>query len=121
MSEGIKRWPVRGSPPGTPLRLGERWPLGGRVQIWIAPLIRFEQATSCSELSHATRCWNPHSAPIHPRTRANAIGGMGRPAKTTEAQRQAIRKALGAGATVTSMAAKFKVSRATIIGIRSAG
>lgn len=43
---------------------------------------------------------------------------MGRPAKTTPAQRQAIRQALAGGATVTSMAAEFKVSRATVIGIR---
>lgn len=51
--------------------------------------------------------------------RARAEGKhMGRPAKTTETQRLVIRKALGAGATVTSMADKFKVSRATIIGIR---
>ena len=53
--------------------------------------------------------------------RARAEGKhMGRPAKTTEPQRQAIRKALAAGATVTSMAGKYKVSRATIIGIRDA-
>ena len=53
--------------------------------------------------------------------RARAEGKhMGRPAKTTESQRQAIRKALAAGATVTSMAEKFRVSRATIIGIRDA-
>lgn len=43
---------------------------------------------------------------------------MGRPAKTTEAQRAVIRKTLEQGATVTSMAEKFKVSRATIISIR---
>jgi len=53
--------------------------------------------------------------------RARAEGKhMGRPAKTTESQRQTIRKALAAGATVTSMAARFKVSRATVIGIRDA-
>jgi len=53
--------------------------------------------------------------------RARAAGKhMGRPAKTTASQRQTIRKALAAGATVTSMAEKFKVSRATIIGIRDA-
>lgn len=53
--------------------------------------------------------------------RARAEGKhMGRPAKTNESQRQAIRKALTAGATVTSMAEKFRVSRATIIGIRDA-
>lgn len=51
--------------------------------------------------------------------RARAAGThMGRPAKTTEAQRRAIVAALDKGATVTSMADKFKVSRATIIGIR---
>jgi putative DNA-invertase from lambdoid prophage Rac len=53
--------------------------------------------------------------------RARAEGKrMGRPAKTTEAQRQTIRLALTAGATVTSQAEKYKVSRATIIGIRDA-
>ena len=51
--------------------------------------------------------------------RARAEGKhMGRPAKTTPKQREAIRSALHQGATVTSMAEKFKVSRATIIGIR---
>lgn len=51
--------------------------------------------------------------------RARAEGThMGRPAKTTEAQRKVIRAALATGATVTSMAEQFKVSRATIIGIR---
>jgi len=51
--------------------------------------------------------------------RARADGKhMGRPAKTTEEQRQAIRKALLKGATVTSMAKQYDVSRATIIGIR---
>ena len=54
--------------------------------------------------------------------RARAEGKhMGRPAKTTEADRAAIRKALEGGATVTSMAAQFKVSRATVIGIRNMG
>ena len=53
--------------------------------------------------------------------RARAEGThMGRPAKTNEHQRGAIRAALVKGATVTSMAAQFKVSRATIIGIRNA-
>lgn len=47
-------------------------------------------------------------------------GKLGRPAKTTEEGRKAIRKALLKGATVTSMAEQFKVSRATIIGIRAA-
>ena len=51
--------------------------------------------------------------------RARAAGThMGRPAKTTEAQRRAIREALAKGATVTSMGKEFAVSRATIIGIR---
>lgn len=51
--------------------------------------------------------------------RARAAGThMGRPAKTTEEQRQAIRKALLKGATVTSQAEHFNVSRATIISIR---
>lgn len=51
--------------------------------------------------------------------RARAAGThMGRPAKTTPKQREAIREALGQGATVTRMAEKFRVSRATIIGIR---
>ena len=53
--------------------------------------------------------------------RARAAGThMGRPAKTTPKQREAIRAALHQGATVTSMAEKYKVSRATIIGIRDA-
>jgi putative DNA-invertase from lambdoid prophage Rac len=53
--------------------------------------------------------------------RARAEGKhMGRPAKTTPAQQETIRKALEGGATVTSMAGQFKVSRATIIGIRDA-
>ena len=51
--------------------------------------------------------------------RARAAGThMGRPAKTTEEGRKAIRKALLKGATVTSMAEQFNVSRSTIIGIR---
>lgn len=51
--------------------------------------------------------------------RARAEGKhMGRPAKTTEKQRQAIRTALDQGATVTSLAAQFKVSRATISALR---
>ena len=45
---------------------------------------------------------------------------MGRPAKTNEKQRVAIRAALHQGATVTSMAERYMVSRATIIGIRDA-
>jgi putative DNA-invertase from lambdoid prophage Rac len=51
--------------------------------------------------------------------RARAEGKhMGRPAKTTPEQRDVIRDALGRGASVTSMAVKFKVSRATVISIR---
>lgn len=51
--------------------------------------------------------------------RARAAGThMGRPSKTTEEQRNTIRAALRKGATVTSMADQFKVSRATIISIR---
>ena len=54
--------------------------------------------------------------------RARAAGThMGRPAKTTPDQQRAIRKALVAGATVSSMAASYQVSRATIIAIRGAG
>lgn len=53
--------------------------------------------------------------------RARAEGKhMGRPAKTTAAQREAIRKALDNGATVTSVAAEYGVSRGTIISIRDA-
>lgn len=51
--------------------------------------------------------------------RARAAGThMGRPSKTTDAQRKAIRAALAKGDTVTSMAARYGVSRATIISIR---
>ena len=51
--------------------------------------------------------------------RARAAGThTGRPSKTTEEQRNTIRVALRKGATVTSMADQFKVSRATIISIR---
>ena len=53
--------------------------------------------------------------------RARAAGThMGRPAKTTSDQQRAIREALAAGATVSSMAARYQVSRATIIAIRNA-
>jgi len=53
--------------------------------------------------------------------RARAAGThMGRPAKTTPDQQRAIREALATGATVSSMAAHYQVSRATIIAIRSA-
>ncbi len=51
--------------------------------------------------------------------RARAEGKhMGRPSKTTAADREAIRAALKAGETVTKVAADNKVSRATIITIR---
>ena len=54
--------------------------------------------------------------------RARAAGThMGRPSKTTPDQQYAIREALAAGATVSSMAASDRVSRATIIAIRGAG
>ena len=53
--------------------------------------------------------------------RARAAGThMGRPSKTTPDQQRAIREALAAGATVSSMAASYQVSRATIISIRGA-
>lgn len=54
--------------------------------------------------------------------RARAAGThMGRPAKTSDADREAILSALAHGATVSSLAAKYKISRATIINIRTAG
>jgi hypothetical protein len=43
---------------------------------------------------------------------------MGRPAKTTPADRKNIKIALNGGATVSSLAVQFSVSRATIINIR---
>ncbi len=53
--------------------------------------------------------------------RARAAGThMGRPSKTSPEQRRAIRQALTAGATVSSMATSYQVSRATIIAIRDA-
>ena len=53
--------------------------------------------------------------------RARAAGThMGRPSKTTPDQQRAIREALARGATVSSMAASYQVSRATIIAIRGA-
>ena len=53
--------------------------------------------------------------------RARAAGThMGRPSKTTPDQQRAIREALAAGETVSSMAASYQVSRATIIAIRGA-
>lgn len=54
--------------------------------------------------------------------RARAAGThMGRPAKTTASDRTAILSALAKGASVSSMAAQYNVSRATIISIRAAG
>jgi len=54
--------------------------------------------------------------------RARAAGThMGRPSKTSPADQAAILKALAKGATVSSQAEKYKISRATIINIRSAG
>ena len=51
--------------------------------------------------------------------RARAAGThMGRPSKTTPDQQRAIRAALAAGATVSSMAGSYQVSRATIVAIR---
>jgi putative DNA-invertase from lambdoid prophage Rac len=53
--------------------------------------------------------------------RARAAGKhMGRPPKTTEDQRQAIRARLATGETVTAVARDFKVSRATVIAVRDA-
>jgi len=53
--------------------------------------------------------------------RARAEGkAIGRPSKTTPVQREAIRKALAGGATVSKMAAEYGVSRATVISIRDA-
>ena len=51
--------------------------------------------------------------------RAKAQGKkLGRPAKTTEAQRQSIRDDLKGGMSVSQMARQYSVSRATVIGIR---
>ncbi len=51
--------------------------------------------------------------------RARAAGThMGRPSKTSLDQRRTIRQALLTGATVSSVAASYKVSRATIVSIR---
>lgn len=53
--------------------------------------------------------------------RARAAGThMGRPAKTNEAQRRTIRLRLKSGQTVSAVARDFKLSRATVIGIREA-
>ena len=54
--------------------------------------------------------------------RARAAGThMGRPAKTSAADRDAILSALAKGATVSGLAEKYKISRATVINIRTAG
>jgi putative DNA-invertase from lambdoid prophage Rac len=54
--------------------------------------------------------------------RARAAGThMGRPAKTSKTDREAIMKAIHSGSTISSMAAQYSVSRATIINIRDAG
>jgi DNA invertase Pin-like site-specific DNA recombinase len=52
--------------------------------------------------------------------RAKAEGKtLGRPSKTTPAQRGDIRHRLGAGESVSALARDYKVSRASIIGIRN--
>lgn len=54
--------------------------------------------------------------------RAKAEGKqLGRPAKTTDEDRRRILERLDAGESVSQLARDFKVSRATIIGIREAG
>jgi putative DNA-invertase from lambdoid prophage Rac len=54
--------------------------------------------------------------------RARAAGKhMGRPPKTTETQRQVIRRRLAAGEQVSVVARDYKVSRATVIALRNAG
>jgi len=51
--------------------------------------------------------------------RAKAEGKkLGRPAKTTDKQRQSIRADLKSGATVSQLARQYAVSRATVISIR---
>jgi len=53
--------------------------------------------------------------------RARAAGvHMGRPAKTSESDREAILSALAKGASVSSQADKYKISRASVINIRTA-
>lgn len=53
--------------------------------------------------------------------RARAAGThMGRPSKTTDVQRQTIRTRLSSGQTVSAVARDFKLSRATVMGIRDA-
>jgi len=54
--------------------------------------------------------------------RAKAQGKiLGRPSKTNDQQRQEIRSLLTSGASVSSVARQFNVSRANIIGIRDSG
>lgn len=51
--------------------------------------------------------------------RAKAEGkALGRPAKTSPSQREAMRQQLAEGASVSSVAARYGVSRATVAGIR---
>lgn len=53
--------------------------------------------------------------------RAKAEGRqLGRPSKTTDADRAAIRSRLAAGETVSQLAREFDISRATVISIRDA-
>lgn len=53
--------------------------------------------------------------------RARAAGThMGRPSKTTSAQKEAIRARLIAGAAVAAVAKEFSISRASVIAIRNA-
>lgn len=52
--------------------------------------------------------------------RARAAGThMGRPAKTTADERESILAALALGATVSSQAEKYKISRASVVSIRT--
>ena len=52
--------------------------------------------------------------------RAKAAGThMGRPAKTSATDREAILSALAKGATVSSLAVQYKISRASVISIRT--
>lgn len=53
--------------------------------------------------------------------RARAEGKhMGRPSKTTEAQRKVIKETLASGVSVSEVARQFDLSRATVISIRDA-
>ena len=54
-------------------------------------------------------------------SRAKAEGKqLGRPSKTTEADKQAIRERLGAGDTVSQVAKDYGISRASVIAVRDA-